>query len=55
MTATWPATKILWLKEKMPEVFEKTAHYLLLEDYLIYRLTGCYVCEENLWASSLFI
>ena len=53
VTATWPATKILWLKEKMPEVFGKTAHYLLLEDYLLYRLTGCYVCEENLWASSL--
>lgn len=53
VTATWPATKILWLKEERPDIFQRTKCYLLLEDYLIYRLTGCCVCEENLWASSL--
>ena len=53
VTATWPATKILWLKKHRPEVFGKTKHYLLLEDYLLYRLTGIYAGEENLWASSL--
>ena len=37
---TWPATKILWLKKNRPEIFEKAAHYMLLKDYLVYRLTG---------------
>lgn len=53
VTATWPAVKILWLKRHRPEIFENTGHYLLLEDYLLYRFTGRYVCEENLWASTL--
>lgn len=53
VTATWPATKILWLRKNRPDVFMKTQKYLLLEDYLIFRLTGSCVCEENLWASSL--
>jgi len=35
---TWPATKILWLKRNEPEVFKKVHKYLLLEDYIIYRL-----------------
>lgn len=38
--ATWPATKILWLKKNEPEVYEKAAHYMLLKDYMVYRLTG---------------
>lgn len=52
-TATWPAAKILWIRKHRPEVFEKTRKYLLLEDYLLWRLTGRFAGEENLWASSL--
>jgi xylulokinase len=37
---TWPATKILWLKRNRPEVYEKAATYVLLKDYIVYRLTG---------------
>lgn len=51
--ATWPATKIAWLKRHRPEIYRKTGKFLLLEDYLLYRLTGRTVCEENLLASSL--
>lgn len=51
--STWTATKIAWLRRNEPQVYEKTAKFLLLEDYLLYRLTGKYVCEENLLASSL--
>jgi xylulokinase len=32
--------KILWLREHEPEVFKRTAHYLMLPDYIIWRLTG---------------
>ena len=36
----WPASKILWVKNHEPEVFAKTAKFLLIEDYFIYRMTG---------------
>ena len=35
-----PVSKLLWLKENEPEIYEKTVKFLLLEDYIIYRLTG---------------
>lgn len=37
---TWPATKILWLRKNRPDIFEKAAYYMLLKDYIVYRLTG---------------
>ena len=37
---TWPATKILWLKNNCKDVYEKAAHYVLLKDYVVYSLTG---------------
>ncbi|MDD4312170.1 MAG: FGGY family carbohydrate kinase [Eubacteriales bacterium] len=37
---TWPATKILWLRSHRPDVFAAAAHYVLLKDYIVYRLTG---------------
>lgn len=55
MTATWPATKLLWVREHEPEVFAKTAHILLLEDYLIYRLTGKYATDYSLSSSVIYL
>lgn len=54
VTATWPATKILWLRKNEKEVFDNTYKYLLLEDYLIYKLTGKFYCEKSLISSSLY-
>ena len=34
------ASKILWLKEKEPRVFEKTKVFLCAKDYIVYKLTG---------------
>lgn len=50
---TWTATKLLWLKRHEPERFAATKKFLLLEDYLLYRLTGRFVCERTLPASTL--
>ena len=50
MLATWPAAKILWLKRNRAGDYRRTAKFLLLEDYLLYRLTGRCVGEPNLWA-----
>ena len=37
---TWSACKILWIRQNEPEVFSRAAKFLLVQDYLIYRLTG---------------
>lgn len=53
-TATWPASKLLWVKRNEPEVWRKTKKIFLLEDYLIFRLTGSFVTEKTLQSSSLY-
>lgn len=35
-----PVAKLLWLKNNLPAVYENTHRFLLLEDYLIFCLTG---------------
>ena len=37
---TWPATKILWLKKNRPDVFAAAETFILLKDYIVFRLTG---------------
>jgi xylulokinase len=53
VTPTWPACKLLWLRRHEPEVFARTRRFLLLEDYLMYRLAGQFVTESALQTSSL--
>ena len=50
----WPASKILWVRRNEPEVFAKTAKFLLIEDYFIYRLTGKFATEGSLVCSSTY-
>ena len=50
----WPATRIAWLRKHEPEVFERTHKFLLVEDYLIYKLTGKYATEHTLVSSTLY-
>jgi len=50
---TWPAAKILWLKKNEPSTFQKAFKYLLLEDYIIYKLTGKFATEYSIVCSSL--
>ncbi len=54
ITATWPAAKLLWVKNNEPEVWAKTKKIFLLEDFLLYRLTGKFVTEKTLQSSSLY-
>lgn len=54
ITATWPAAKILWLKENKPEILSKTKKIFLLEDYLLFRLTGNFVTEKTLQSSTIY-
>ena len=47
-----PLAKFLWFKEEAPEIYAKTDKLLLLEDYLIRRLTGKNVSEKSLLTST---
>lgn len=47
-----PLAKFLWFKEEAPEIYAKTDKFLLLEDYLIRRLTGKNVSEKSLLTST---
>ena len=53
--AGYPAPKIQWIKENKPEIFEKADKFLLLEDYIIYRMTGNFSASRALYSSSLLM
>lgn len=52
---TWPACKLLWLRRNEPEIFARSAKFLLVEDFLLHRLTGQFVTEFGLQTSSLLL
>lgn len=54
ITATWPACKLLWVKLNEPDVWAKTKKIFLLEDYLLYKLTGEFVTEKTLQSSTIY-
>lgn len=47
-----PLAKLLWFKEERPQIYEYTHKFLLLEDYLLFRLTGRFVTEKSLLTST---
>ncbi len=47
-----PAAKLMWIQQQEPQVYENTYKFLLLEDYLIYQLTGKAVSEKSLVSST---
>jgi len=51
----WTACKILWIKNHEPDVFAATAKFCMVEDYLIYRLSGQFVSEFSVYSSSLVL
>lgn len=55
MSSAWPAAKILWIKKNEPHVFENTAKFLILKDYLIWKLTGEYATDPSESSSTLYL
>lgn len=49
---TWPITKILWIKKNQPDIFQNTAYFLLLKDYIIYRLCGNLIGDHSIYCFS---
>ena len=55
LTGATPIAKLMWLRLHRPEVFAQTHRFLLLEDYLIYRLTDSMVSEHSLLSSTGYL
>lgn len=45
---TWPATKILWLKRNRPEIFNSTETFMMLKDFVVYKLTGVKAADMSI-------
>ena len=54
ITATWPACKLLWVKRNEPDVWAKTKKVFLLEDWILYKMTGKFVTEKTLQSSTIY-
>jgi len=51
---TWPATKILWIRKNEPDIFRNVGKFLLVEDFLLYRMSGRYCTEYSVSSSTLY-
>ncbi|MDD5659502.1 MAG: FGGY family carbohydrate kinase [Actinomycetota bacterium] len=51
---SWPASRIRWIKKHEPDIFKKTYKFLLLEDYIVYKLTGGFFGEAGVYNSSYY-
>lgn len=54
ITAGWPASKVLWMKKKEPPVFAKIRKIFMLEDYVLYKLSGNFVTEPTIQSSTIY-
>ena len=51
----YPLSKILWLKETKPEIFERTYKFVSIKEYILFRLFGdFYIDYSDASASSCF-
>ena len=52
LTGACPVSKVLWIKDNEPEVYGNTYKFLLLEDYLVMKLSGKFVSDKALISST---
>lgn len=50
---TWPAAKILWLRNNRPNIYKKAAAYMMLKDYIVYCFTGKKLADMSITTFSL--
>ena len=51
---SWPAARIMWFKNKETETFRAADKFLLLEDYIIYKLTEKIIGESTVYNTSYY-
>lgn len=54
VSPSWPAARIKWFEKKKPDIFRNTHKFLIIEDYIIYKLTGRFVGEASVYNSSYY-
>ena len=54
ITAGWPASKLLWFKKNKPDIWEKTEKIFMLEDWVLYKLSGEFVTEPTIQSSTIY-
>lgn len=54
ITAGWPASKLLWFKKNKPEIFANTKKIFMLEDWVLYKLSGEFVTEPTIQSSTTY-
>ena len=54
ITATWPACKLLWVKRNEPDIWKKVKKVFLLEDWILFKMTGKFVSEKTLQSSTIY-
>ncbi|MBR2187979.1 MAG: hypothetical protein IJ860_01015 [Eubacterium sp.] len=47
-----PVAKLLWFKRNLPECYDRTHKFLLLEDYLVFRLSGKFVTNPSIMCTT---
>lgn len=52
ITGSLPLAKVMWLRENRSAQYEQAAKIMLLEDYLLYWLTGNYATEKSIQTST---
>jgi xylulokinase len=51
---TWSACKVLWLRNHEPQAFARSAKFLLVQDFLVSRLSGVYATDGSIACTSMF-
>ncbi len=54
-TGGWPGCKLLWVQRNLPEAWIKTKKIFLLEDWLLWALSGEFVTEPTIQSSSIYL
>jgi xylulokinase len=50
--STWSICKLLWTRKRRPRVWKRCQTILLVEDYIVYRLTGQRLACHSLWSTT---
>lgn len=50
---TYSLPKLMWIKRHMPEIYHKAKHALLIEDFVVFRLTGKAQIDYSLAARTI--
>lgn len=43
-----PLTKIIWLKEERPDIFQNAHKFISIKEYIFFRLTGRFLIDEGI-------